>query len=560
MAEIKKYVSLENLGLYDEKIKGVIYDGDEAVKAYVDGLATNYDAAGSAATAEANAKDYAGEQIQALAGGAVKANTDAIAKLNGGADVEGSVAKAIADAKALIDADIDVVEGKADAAQAAADAAQGEVDALETFVGVLPEGSTATSVIDYVNVKTAGIATDASLAELTGQVNGLQNVVNGITADYLTSEDKTELANLITAEETRAKGVEGGFETRIKAIEDDYLTSEDAEGLQGNIDGVVERVAAIEEDYLTSEDAEEIQGKIDLKADQTALDAEVTRAKGVEEGLQTQINTIMNNPDAEGVINSINEFTKYITEHGEIADGFRTDIDKNKEDIAAEVKRAGEAELALSGRIDAHVAIDHDFAGADAALKSELMTEINKKAAQADMEAAVDALEAVDADFEERIATIETQLGEGEGSVADQISDAKQEAIDVAAQDATDKADAAEEAAKGHADSLNTAMNTRVEALEAIDHEHANKTLLDTYTQTEDNLADAVAKKHEHSNFDVLEGITVDKVSAWDAAEGNAKDYADGLNTTMNTRVDALEVWHDNFIEVSEEDINALFA
>lgn len=43
-------------------------------------------------------------------------------------------------------------------------------------------------------------------------------------------------------------------------------------------------------------------------------------------GLQTQINTIVNNPDTEGVINSINEFTEYITNHGEIAEGFRTDI------------------------------------------------------------------------------------------------------------------------------------------------------------------------------------------------------------------------------------------
>jgi hypothetical protein len=37
------------------------------------------------------------------------------------------------------------------------------------------------------------------------------------------------------------------------------------------------------------------------------------------------------------------------------------------------------------------------------------------------------------------------------------------------------------------------------------------------------------------------------------------KTYVDGLNTATNTRVDALEVWHSNFVEVSEEDINALF-
>ena len=35
-------------------------------------------------------------------------------------------------------------------------------------------------------------------------------------------------------------------------------------------------------------------------------------------------------------------------------------------------------------------------------------------------------------------------------------------------------------------------------------HTHTNKELLDTYTQTEVDLADAVSKKHSHSNIDVL--------------------------------------------------------
>ena len=40
----------------------------------------------------------------------------------------------------------------------------------------------------------------------------------------------------------------------------------------------------------------------------------------------------------------------------------------------------------------------------------------------------------------------------------------------------------------------------RIAALETDTHTHANKALLDTYTQTEVNLADAVAKKHSHAN------------------------------------------------------------
>ena len=39
-------------------------------------------------------------------------------------------------------------------------------------------------------------------------------------------------------------------------------------------------------------------------------------------------------------------------------------------------------------------------------------------------------------------------------------------------------------------------------------HTHNNKTLLDTYTQTETNLEDAVAKKHTHNNKAILDGTT----------------------------------------------------
>ena len=50
------------------------------------------------------------------------------------------------------------------------------------------------------------------------------------------------------------------------------------------------------------------------------------------------------------------------------------------------------------------------------------------------------------------------------------------------------------------------------EALKAKVHTHTNKALLDTYTQTEANLADAVAKKHEHTNKTELDKfVTGDK-------------------------------------------------
>ena len=61
--------------------------------------------------------------------------------------------------------------------------------------------------------------------------------------------------------------------------------------------------------------------------------------------------------------------------------------------------------------------------------------------------------------------------------------------------------------------------HSQVSGNSTIHHTHANKELLDTYKQTEADLANAVAKVHEHGNKDVLDGITSDKVTSWDGKE-----------------------------------------
>ena len=61
--------------------------------------------------------------------------------------------------------------------------------------------------------------------------------------------------------------------------------------------------------------------------------------------------------------------------------------------------------------------------------------------------------------------------------------------------------------------------HSQVSGNSTIHHTHANKELLDSYTQTEADLANAVAKVHEHGNKSVLDGITSDKVTSWDGKE-----------------------------------------
>ena len=207
------------------------------------------------------------------------------------------------------------------------------------------------------------------------------------------------------------------------------------------------RVSAIEADYLVEADIANMATDAEVEA---AVKAEETRAKGVEESLQIQINTIMSNPDAEGAINSINEFTQYVKDHGEIAEGFRTDINKNADDIAAEAKRAGDAEIALSGRLDDLEAIDHEaYKAADTALENKLNGEIAKKADSSALTAAVEALEGADSAIKGRLDAVEAVIGEVD-DIAQAITDAK----DAAAADATSKANAAQAAAEATAAGL----------------------------------------------------------------------------------------------------------
>lgn len=379
MANTKKYVSLDKLGLYDEKIKNVITDGDDAAlaaaKTYADGLAVNYDAAGAAATALADAKAYADGKDAAIAE-AKKAGTDAA-----------TAAKA-ADDKAV--------------------AAQGEVDALEVYVGTFTSEN-AKTVVEYIDEKTAGIASDAALTELAGRVTQAEKDIDAIEADYLKAADKTALEGQISAvqtavdtEKSRAEGVEAGFETRIAKIEGDYLKAADKTELQGNIDTLTGVVETLRDGI----DADKVDGVKDLIA--------------------------------------------YVEEHGTEVTGMKENIDANAEAIEGVAGRMTTAE----GKITA-------VEGA-----------VATKAEQDALDEAVEALEGADAAQIERIAALEAKFT-GDGSVEDMIADAKQEAIDAAASAADTKDEAVLAAAKKYADDEDAKIEERVGALEAASATHA---------------------------------------------------------------------------------------
>lgn len=139
--------------------------------------------------------------------------------------------------------------------------------------------------------------------------------------------------------------------------------------------------------------------------------------------------------------------------------------------------------------------------------------------------------------------------------VNEAIRTAKNDVVSIAALDATTKANAAQAAAEKAVNDLKGTATKTVgkiqEELEALD-----KTVNDATTGTaarltkvENSLADSgdVGKrivvlegaKHTHDNKEVLDGITAEKVSAWDAAQVNIieKVQVNGKDLTISDKI-----------------------
>lgn len=285
----KKYIDLTGLTHYDEKIKAAIDSKDAAnlksAKDYADSLAGNYDAVGTAET-----------KVQELANGQVKTNTAAISKLNGDAKTDGSVAKAVADARAGLETKISAADAKAAGAKTA-------VDSLKTYVGTIPEDATSTDVVSYVNEKTAGFATDASLSALTKRVGTAEGKITTAEGNITSLSSRT---NAVEGKVTTLIGQDTGKSARTIANEE--LTKQlIPENAKDNLNTLQEIAAWIQNH---PNDASAMNAAIsalktkvgDIPKGATAttivayikelVDAEKTRATGVEGGLDTRVKAV----------------------------------------------------------------------------------------------------------------------------------------------------------------------------------------------------------------------------------------------------------------------------
>lgn len=381
---------------------------------------------------------------------------------------------------------------------------------LETLVGSIPEGATATTVVGYINEKTAGIASDAALAELAGRVTTAENKL-----DTLNGADTVEgsVAKALKDAKSYADGKDAAI-AEAKAAAD--AAKAGVETLQGTIDSAVEAATA-DLDYTatgmakskTIKSLTQVDGKIAAEFE----DIEVTQSQVT--GLSTTLSDLSAAIDAEN--------SRAVGIEG----GLRTDVNAIKADYlkAADKTALQNAIDTEKGRLDTFLASAEVGEAAVDTLK-EIQDYINTHGEAA-------------ATLTTKVGALETTVGKAAEGGNPATGLVKAVADNAAAITAINNADTGIlKTAKDYADSLvadGSAIDGRIDALEAVKHTHNNKALLDTYTQTEENLADAVAKKHEHANATELDKIQAGDVAKWNAAQANAEATAAAALSSAKT-------------------------
>lgn len=447
-------------------------------KAYADGLAGNYDAAGSAAQALVDAKAYTDEEIAEWVGDktvGVQINT-AIAdlKLSENYDAKGAAAQALVDAKKYADEEDAKIESRVDALEVDTHTHANKVELDKIVVGDKAKwDAMEQNAKDYADG--LNTAMDGRVAELEAMFGDGEGTV------------EAQIEAAVSVETALREAADTALDNRVKAIEDDHLVEADKTELQGAIDAlellvgdgnVAERIAAavkeeadrakgiegdlesrlatVEGDYLKAADKTELEGKIKSNADAIEL--------------------LTNGVDTE-TVDGVNDLIQYVKDHGTEVTGIKADIKANSDAIdaieadylkAADKKDLQDQITANDGEIEA------------------LQTAVGTKAAQSDLEALTGRVSTV----EGKVSTLEGEMDDAQAAI-----EALEGLVGTDKNVATQISDAINELKDGQLTTMQgeiDAVEDRVEALEAIDHEHANKTVLD--------------------------GITSEQVTAWDAA------------------------------------------
>ena len=501
-------------GISSEKVAA--WDAAEQnAKDYANGLASNYDAAGSAESALTEAKSYADGQVAEaiLSANTAASNAQAAAKTY----TDGQVAEAILSANTA-----------ASNAQAAAKTY------TDTEIGKLGNTYATTASVDTIK---------------TTLENKISTDIAGLSEVY---DIKGAAAGALGEAIIYADGLAKNYDKSGTAAQALIDAKAYADGLAGNYDAVGSADSALTEAKAY---ADGLAGNYDAVG---SADSALTEAKAYADGLA-------GNYDAAGA--AVSAAASALTD----AKNFTTqEIAKLSEKY--DVKGAADSALTAANKYTDDKLIDY---ATKSYVTDTIVGQLSGGTVVIEGYAKVEDVKAQVASAKtEAIAAAEAYANglagnyDAVGSADSALTEAKAYADGLAGNyDAVGSAEQALKDAKDYADGLNEVMDTRVKVLEGIDHDKlvadaiaevvaSADTSFDTLKEIADwilndttgaaSMANDIAalkaisadtrldaleaisgQSHVHDNKDVLDGISSEKVAAWDAAEQNAKDYAD---------------------------------
>lgn len=478
---------------------------------------------------------------------AIKANTDAIAVLNGDKDTEGSVAYQIAAVVAGADADFDTLKEIADWIAT-------HPDSVATINAAIKGNS------DAIDALEALVGTDAVVDQIAAAIEELNIAQYAKAADL---EDAIEdiTANADAIEELQGLVGEGTVDERINAA------------IKETVDGVEQDKFALREHGHTVADVSGLGAALDTKATNDTVNAIDLRVKAIEDGLDTAIDAAIQEHNTAAdlkyeTIENVNQLSSNIdVKVGELEKADADNLAAAKTHAETKIAELNIAQYAkqadlddTNAAIDAikdHATVDsfadvmdeiakkqdiipentYDVHGAAAAVESKLeeyKTATNKRlddleaidnATQAEMDAAVDTLEAADAAILAKIGSV----ADGETVVG----------LIGAAQTAADNAKDAADAAQDDVDALETLVGAVPEGSESV-IDYVNKKAEEVLkAATGGSTESAASVKLALDNYIALNDP---KVAANTTAAANAQSKADEAFTLAGTKATMDEV------------------
>ena len=336
--------------------------------------------------------------------------------------------------------------------EAAVVALTGTVEDIAELIGTIPATATAKTIVEYINEKTAGIATEADLAEV-------QRTVEQLTEDAKTHALKSEVEAVDakfadytkTADQT---AIDATQDAKIKAITDDYVKAADIANFETkeNVKKVADDLAAM---YTNAQIDTLVQGAKDYADANDAdtkygitYDSDAKKIKLVEGGTSFEI-------DATAFIKDGMIDTVTLDANNDLVITFNTEAGKDA------------IVLPLDKLIDVYTgkATDDIIITTEGNEISATLTEAVKASlAKADVaeQNAKDYADGLNTAMGARVKDLEDN--KAGYATTGEVATAKQEAIDAAAADATGKANAAQAAAEAKAAELDTALHTAISA------------------------------------------------------------------------------------------------